>query len=663
MAFISMQPNLGRRSLPTLLALSMIRIKRHLISTFVRWFACSLCLVAMTCQAADAWTIDDIAVLTDPSGIETIEGVSQASRSGEFKPFPHGFSAGYTRSVHWIRFTLQAPPETPQGKRAVLLEIQPAYLDDLTFYLSHPTRKDGSFQVARSGSNEPHSAKAFPYRAFAFLVEFKDAEPRVAYIRVQTVNGAFLTIKAWKPKEFIDQTSLEYMLFGALMGVFLTGLAANVWQGLWRTESLYRCFMGFSISYLTYTLTTNGFVGQFILPDSTGWIKHWFSLGVFTAIIFGTRFYMLALDIAHAPVWMQWLYRIQLLIGVLCLPASFFDLYPEVARIVLPSTAITLIVGTFRSIRLWRRQHRNAKVLLVAHMFSLVGTLSIIPVLLGWLPGENWLLYAHEFGPIGTLLALQIMLANRVKDLQSAINNATLETAIARSTAQQERDGHNQQRHFLSMLTHELKTPLSVIRMRMGAASPTPRMQRHATQAVQDIDAIVERCALVSKIDEKADTLRPLACRIDELLSEVIAQQHMAPRIAPRYAEGATNLSLHTDPVLLRTIMSNLIDNARKYSPPDGRIAVEIGRESHGDSEGVHIKIQNAVGSAGMPDLTRVFEKYYRAPGARLQSGSGLGLYIVKALTEQLGGTVRCRPQAHLLNFELWLPLQPAPPR
>jgi hypothetical protein len=299
MAFISMQPNLGRRSLPTLLALSMIRIKRHLISTFVRWFACSLCLVAMTCQAADAWTIDDIAVLTDPSGIETIEGVSQASRSGEFKPFPHGFSAGYTRSVHWIRFTLQAPPETPQGKRAVLLEIQPAYLDDLTFYLSHPTRKDGSFQVARSGSNEPHSAKAFPYRAFAFLVEFKDAEPRVAYIRVQTVNGAFLTIKAWKPKEFIDQTSLEYMLFGALMGVFLTGLAANVWQGLWRTESLYRCFMGFSISYLTYTLTTNGFVGQFILPDSTGWIKHWFSLGVFTAIIFWHTF--LHAGAGHCP--------------------------------------------------------------------------------------------------------------------------------------------------------------------------------------------------------------------------------------------------------------------------------------------------------------------------------------------------------------------------
>lgn len=104
----------------------MVRTKPCFVSKIIGLLAGAFFLLAMPSHAADAWTIDDIAVLTDPSGIETIDSVNQASRSAELKPFPHGFSAGFTRSVHWIRFALNAPPENEQGIREVLLEIHPS---------------------------------------------------------------------------------------------------------------------------------------------------------------------------------------------------------------------------------------------------------------------------------------------------------------------------------------------------------------------------------------------------------------------------------------------------------------------------------------------------------------------------------------------------------
>ena len=84
---------------------------------------------------------------------------------------------------------------------------------------------------------------------------------------------------------------------------------------------------------------------------------------------------------------------------------------------------------------------------------------------------------------------------------------------------------------FINNMTHELKTPLSIIRMRLGATAPTPRMQAYAAQAVQDIDAIVDRCAMVSQIDDQADPPQPVACRIDDILREIRSQQPSAHRI------------------------------------------------------------------------------------------------------------------------------------
>ena len=630
-------------------------MQTHLVQALRLWVL-ALCVMASAAHVATAAAINDLAVLADPAGSESLDSVRQPARAAQFKPVPYGFSAGFTRSAYWLRFTLHAPPPNAKGERELLLEIHPPYLDDVQIYLSQP-QAGGTFEVRHAGDLLPHAAKEFPHRAFVLAVDFADARPRTVYVRLQTTSSSVLAIKAWLPKEFAEHMAREYALLGVLFGLFFAGLLANLWQGLWRNEAIHRCF----IAYMGVTLVNlsgiNGLAAEFLLPHSPWWASHWVSLGTLLVALFGVRFYMLALDIDHAPTWMRWVYRVQLWTAVASLPTPFFDVYTEVVTLVLALLTFTLMMGALRSIHLWRQQNSTGKFLLVAHLFSLAGTLSVVPTLLGWLPGQLWLIYGFQLGPLGTLLALQLMLSGRVRSMQTQLHQVTLDAEVAKATAQQERTEREHQRHFLSMLTHELKTPLSVIRMRLGSQAPTARMQSHAKQAVENIDAIVERCALVSQIDDQAEPFQRSLCHIDQLIGEVLAQQAAAQRLSLYLAPDASAAALHTEPLLLRTVLGNLIDNALKYSPPGSTVPMDVELDTQDGCPGMRIHIQNAVGVAGVPDTAQVFEKYYRSPGAHQQSGSGLGLYIVKALTERLGATIACRPQADLVVFELWLPL------
>lgn len=606
--------------------------------------------------------IDDVAVLVDAPGQESIYSVSQPARAAHFVPVPAGFSAGYTRSVHWLRFTLHAPAPDAQGQRAVLLEIHPPYLDDLQVYLPQSQSQSqgaGPLDVRYGGDLLPQSAKEYAYRGFVYHVAFEDERARTVYVRLQTSSSSVLIVKAWEPGQFLAKITREYTLFGLLLGLVVTGILANLWHGLWRREAIYRYYIAYLLATLFNLLGINGLAAEFLLPESPYWADLWVPLGIILVVICGVRFYALALDIAHAAPWMRWVYRLQLWLAVLCLPAPFLGFYPEAIQVLLSFVLLMMVTGAWRSIELWRQGHSNGKILLLAHLFGLSGNLAAVPALMGLLPGQFWLIYGFQLRSVGTLLVLQLILARHIKAMQAHLLQARIDIEISKTLAQQERREREQQRHFLSMLTHELKTPLFIIRLRLGAAQPSARIQAHAERAVDDIDAIVERCATVSRIDEQVGEVQRVPCRIDEILSEILTQHRATERVAVELAEGAVTAPLHSDPLLLRSILSNLIDNALKYSPPEALARTSVALRPQGSRIGLCIRVENACASAGMPDPAQVFQKYYRSPGAHQQSGSGLGLYIAKALAEQLGGTVQYRPESEskMVVFELWLPL------
>jgi signal transduction histidine kinase len=271
--------------------------------------------------------------------------------------------------------------------------------------------------------------------------------------------------------------------------------------------------------------------------------------------------------------------------------------------------------------------------------------------------------YTHKRIDTGQEFPVDIMLTaiqfNGKPILQAVLRDMTERILFERKiqAANDELTQHNQEQdQFLSMLSHELKTPLAVIRMSLGQGSEIIDQANRArlVRAVADINAIIERCLQTDRLQNGRIELDKRPYNPGELLRQIIgssAQEKRVELYAPPLPDGVS------DTQLLSVILSNLIDNALKYSAPQAMISVTAIAAAHNEQAGVHIEISNLPGSAGLPDAEQVFRKYYRAPGAHSKTGSGLGLHIAQGFSTMLGGELSYAPSDGAVKFALWIPL------
>ena len=250
---------------------------------------------------------------------------------------------------------------------------------------------------------------------------------------------------------------------------------------------------------------------------------------------------------------------------------------------------------------------------------------------------KKTLLSLYPIG-LGALLALTII-----------ISLAVILTGVLRRREEQE--------SFTAMLTHELKTPLSVIRMALGSAQLQTDSEARINRSIRAMDDVIERCQLAERLN--SNLITPAHTRIDPIaLLQNLRDESLAPeRVVleiEALPEGAADCS--TDFQLLSTVLANLIDNALKYSRGDANITVRARPEKRNGRQGILIVVSNPPGAAGFPDPAQVFQKYYRAPAAHGKTGSGLGLYICEGLALMLGGELRYGPTDDTVEFALWIP-------
>jgi signal transduction histidine kinase len=212
----------------------------------------------------------------------------------------------------------------------------------------------------------------------------------------------------------------------------------------------------------------------------------------------------------------------------------------------------------------------------------------------------------------------------------------------------------NEQNRFLSMLSHELKTPLSVCRMALGSEGEMSETTRaFALQSVQDMDSLVERCLQVDRLQNRGLVLNLQNCHLGETLADVQAASPTPHRLSLQLSILPV---IRTDAQMVRVVLNNLIDNALKYAAANSVVQISACRHDHRRKQGILVVVDNTPGSTGMPDVRQIFKKYYRNPGTQSRTGSGLGLFLVGKLIKQLGGWVRYVPVTGIVRFEFWLP-------
>jgi two-component system phosphate regulon sensor histidine kinase PhoR len=226
-------------------------------------------------------------------------------------------------------------------------------------------------------------------------------------------------------------------------------------------------------------------------------------------------------------------------------------------------------------------------------------------------------------------------------------------------------------RDFVANVSHELKTPLTVVKgfAETLADEELPREQRlRFAQAIlantERMQRLVEDLLDLSRIESGGWRPNPYRVALAPLLEDLAATRR-------REAEdrGLTlgvectpaDLHLYADPVALRQILANLVDNSLRYTA-SGQIVIFARLEAGGTTLGVR---DTGIGIEA-EHLPRIFERFYRTDAARSrhQGGTGLGLAIVKHLVEAHGGQVVALSQpARGTTVQAWFPFPPASAR
>lgn len=265
---------------------------------------------------------------------------------------------------------------------------------------------------------------------------------------------------------------------------------------------------------------------------------------------------------------------------------------------------------------------------------------------------EKLLKYASE---------LESQVQERTKKLADAFgelekSNTQLEVEIkirkkaeneTRNALEHERELNELKSRFVSMASHEFRTPLSTI---LSSASLIDRYTQESEQnkrtnhvgkiksAINNLTGILDDFLSLSKLEEGKIEINKTNLVVADMTHEIVEEMRSIAKHGQRiiFSNNGVNKDIMSDEKIFKNILINLISNAIKYSQPETEINVSLNQKD----SAIEISIQDHGMGIPMDEQKRLFERFFRAKNATNIHGTGLGLNIVKKYVEMLGGDI-----------------------
>ncbi len=206
---------------------------------------------------------------------------------------------------------------------------------------------------------------------------------------------------------------------------------------------------------------------------------------------------------------------------------------------------------------------------------------------------------------------------------------------------------NEQHEAFINAVTHELKTPVASIRLYLQtlqnrSVDDAKRrefygvMLEDSERLSSTIDQVLRAAQVGAKRTRGGHTPVDLAALVSDFLTLARTRHHLAPD-ALTYRGAGSRLLVSGDEDELKAVVSNLVDNAIKYSGSHVRVDVELEQT---DRDTITLRVRDHGIGISPAEQKRIFKRFYRIPGAMRVKGTGLGLFIVRSVVARHGGKV-----------------------
>ncbi|WP_343305611.1 PAS domain-containing sensor histidine kinase [Chitinophaga niabensis] len=204
---------------------------------------------------------------------------------------------------------------------------------------------------------------------------------------------------------------------------------------------------------------------------------------------------------------------------------------------------------------------------------------------------------------------------------------------------------------FVSMASHEFRTPLSAILSSAYLVSQyndqaeLQKREKHVQRIVSSatlLTGILNDFLSVGKIEEGKITEKKVDFNLEDHIMTIISEMDGLKKNKQKIAYHHTgNVIVQSDPILLKHIVLNLVSNAIKFSPADGEIVLQTSVSEK------TLVLSVSDNGMGIPesDMQHLFERFYRGSNVSNIQGTGLGLHIVRKYAEVMNGSISCRSE------------------
>ncbi len=553
--------------------------------------------------------------------------------------------------VRWIKLDVQA-----NQNDKVAIYVGPHFLGQVNFY----EESKGEWLSQTAGSTISASDSHSLIGGYYFVSSPSEKIHPTFYLRVEGsgLNNLDIRANAW-PSSNLRSTDWALGIGLQLGGLILIFLFAAYSYLYTPTATLGR-FCLLILSLVLCTLSGSGILAKSLFIN-TPWLD-----GVFFLIFLGLRLAFWTwvaqgfLASYHTPSWYKNACNALYFIIGLCLILSLFDQLPIIQPVLLAGFLIAPLIQLIATLKTQHIKTPFRKVLVLGFTGSallvwLTLIINIFPLNESPLP-----IYISRMTDFANPLILLSLIGLQNRQTRQDLAEVTRMLTVANLEKEFEKKLLAERGILIDMLTHELKNPLASINLAIGSLneyfkfedSTKRRRIENIARSVNSMDSIIERVSFMNALEHKELPVSKTSVCLETLITRIIEVLPEKARISISF----DNTQLHhveTDTYFLKIILSNLIDNALKYSPQYSLISIDISSQYIDGRNTLITAVTNEVTEELKPDPSQLFERYYRNPHANAISGSGLGLFLIKRIAQIIGAEVYFKQQNSSVSFSV----------